>query len=112
LNGGVVTSALTQGLGNGSEPGVAPGFSGYRRFRCRTCGKQFNERAGTALNRAQYPSDVIALAVLWRLGYKLSLRDLPEMFLIRGIVFSYEAGRDWEPTYAGTGGRPASPPLR
>jgi putative transposase len=26
---------------------------GYRRFRCRACGKQFNERSGTALNRAQ-----------------------------------------------------------
>ena len=69
---------------------------GYRRFRCRACGKQFNERAGTALNRTQYPSDVIALVVLWRLRYKLSLRDLPEMFLIRGIVFSHEAVRDWE----------------
>ena len=34
--------------------------------------------------------------VFWRLRYKLSLRDLPEMFLIRGIEFSYEAGRDWE----------------
>jgi transposase-like protein len=69
---------------------------GYRRFRCRTCGKQFNERAGTLLNRAQYRSDVIALVVLWRLRYKLSLRDLPEMFLIRGIVFSHEAVRAWE----------------
>ena len=45
---------------------------GYRRFRCRDCGKQFNERTGTVLNRAQYPSDVIALVVLWRLRYKLS----------------------------------------
>ena len=69
---------------------------GYRRFRCRACGKQFNERSGGILNRAQYPSDVIALVVFWRLRYKLSLRDLPEMFLIRGIEFSYEAVRDWE----------------
>ena len=69
---------------------------GYRRFRCRTCGKQFNERSDTLLNRAQYPSDVIALVVLWRLRYKLSLRDLPEMFALRGIVFSYEAVRAWE----------------
>ena len=37
---------------------------GYRRFRCRACGKQFNERSGTLLNRTQYPSDVIALVVL------------------------------------------------
>ena len=69
---------------------------GYRRFRCRGCGKQFNERSGTVLNRAQYPSDVIALVVLWRLRYKLSLRDLPEMFAVRGMVFSYEAVREWE----------------
>jgi putative transposase len=69
---------------------------GYKRFRCRGCGKQFNERSGTLLNRAQYPSDVIALVVLWRLRYKLALRDLPEMFLVRGIVFSHEAVRAWE----------------
>src|SRR5580700_693196 len=69
---------------------------GYRRFRCRDCGKQFNERTGGSLNRTQYPSDVIALVVFWRLRYKLSLRDLPEMFLLRGIEFTYEAVRDWE----------------
>lgn len=57
---------------------------GYRRFRCRSCGKQFNERTGAVLNRTQYPSGVIALVVLWRLRYELSLRDLPEMFLVRG----------------------------
>ena len=69
---------------------------GYRRFRCRDCGKQFNERSAGILNRAQYPSDVIALVVFWRLRYKLSLRDLPEMFLLRGIEFTYETVRDWE----------------
>jgi putative transposase len=53
---------------------------GYRWFRCRTCGKQFNERSGGALNRTQFPADVIALVVLWCLCYKLSLRGLSEMF--------------------------------
>jgi len=69
---------------------------GYRRFRCRDCGKQFNERSGGLLNRTQYPSDIIALVVFHRLRYKLSLRDLAEIFLLRGIVFSYEAVRAWE----------------
>jgi putative transposase len=69
---------------------------GYRRFRCRACGKPFNERSDTLLNRTQYPSDVIALVVLWRLRDKLALRDLPEMFAVRGIVFSHEAVRAWE----------------
>jgi transposase-like protein len=69
---------------------------GYCRFRCRACGKQCNERTGTVLNWTQYPSDVVALVVLWRLRYKLSLRDLPEMFALRSMVFSYEAVREWE----------------
>jgi len=69
---------------------------GYRRFRCRDCGRQFNERSGGVLNRTQYPSDVIALVVLWRLRYRLTLQDLSEMFLQRGIVFSHEAVREWE----------------
>ena len=55
-----------------------------------------HERTGGVLNRTQYPSDVIALVVFWRLRYKLSLRDLPEMFLIRGIEFSHETVREWE----------------
>ena len=69
---------------------------GYRRFRCRDCAKQFNERSAGVLNRTQYPSDIIALVVLWRLRYRLTLRDLCEMFLQRGIVFSHEAVREWE----------------
>ena len=69
---------------------------GYRRYRCRNCGKQFNERSVGLLNRVRYPSDVIALVVLGRLCYKLSLRDLAELFLTRGFTVSYEAVRDWE----------------
>src|SRR5918998_692987 len=69
---------------------------GYRRFRCRECGKRYNERGGGLLNHTQYPSDIIALVVLWRLRYRLTLRDLAEMFLQRGFVFSHEAVRDWE----------------
>jgi transposase-like protein len=69
---------------------------GYRRFRCRDCGRQFNERSAGLLNRTQYPSDVIALVVLWRLRYRLTLQDLSEMFLERGIIFSHETVRAWE----------------
>jgi putative transposase len=66
------------------------------RFRCRDCQRAFNERTGTPFNRLQYPTDVICLVVLWRFRYKLSLRDLAEMFLQRGIIFTHEAARDWE----------------
>ena len=73
---------------------AGPLVAHQRRFRCR-CGKQFNERSAGVLNKAQYPSDIIALVVLWRLRYKLSLRDLAEMFLTRGFIFTYEAVREW-----------------
>jgi len=56
----------------------------------------FNERTGTPYNHLQYPTDLVLLVVLWRLRYKLSLRDLAEMFLERGFVFSHEAVREWE----------------
>jgi len=58
---------------------------GYRRFRCRTCRRGFNERTGSLFNRLQYPPDVVCLVVLWRVRYKLRLRDLAEMFLDRSL---------------------------
>ena len=69
---------------------------GYRRFRCRTCGRQFNERSGGVLNRTCLPSDIIAFVVFCRLRYRLTLRDLSEILALRGIEASHEAVRDWE----------------
>ena len=69
---------------------------GYRRFRCRDCGRQFNERSGGVLNRTSLPSDIIAFVVFCRLRYRLTLRDLSEILLLRGIEVSHEAVRDWE----------------
>ena len=79
----------------------------YCRSRCRSCARQWNERTGTVLNRAQYPSHVIAFVVLWRLRYKFPLRDLPELFAVRGMVISDEAGRSWhvDETYLKVDGR-------
>ncbi len=69
---------------------------GYRKFRCRHCARGFNERTGTPYNWLQYPTNIVLLVVLWRLRYKLSLRDLAEMSLERGFVFTHETVRDWE----------------
>ena len=48
------------------------------------------------LNRLQVPTDVAFLIVLWRLRLKLSFRDLAEILLLRGLVFSHEAVCEWE----------------
>ncbi len=63
---------------------------GYRTFRCRRCRRIFNERAGTSFNHLHVPTAVVLLVVVWRLRYTLSLRDLAEMFLARGFVFTHE----------------------
>ena len=36
------------------------------------------------------------LVVAWRGRYKLSLRDLVEMFSVRSFDFSHETVREWE----------------
>jgi putative transposase len=64
------------------------------------CRRTFNERTGTPFNFLEYPTDIVLLIVLWRLRYKLSLRDLAEMFLERGFEFTHEAVRDWEAHFA------------
>src|SRR4051812_32196880 len=73
---------------------------GYPAFRCSQCTHRFNERTGTQFNHLQFPTDIVLLVVLWRLRYKLSLRDLAEMFLERGFEFTHEAVRDWEARFA------------
>jgi putative transposase len=73
---------------------------GYRTFRCLVCRRAFNERTGTPFNFLEYPTEIVLLVVLWRLRYKLSLRDIAEMFLVRGFVFTHEAVHDWEARFA------------
>jgi putative transposase len=69
---------------------------GYMTFFCPHCRRTFNERTGTPFNHLEFPTDSVLLAVVWRLRYKLSLRDVAEMFLARGFAFTHEAIRDWE----------------
>ena len=73
---------------------------GYPIFRCHRCKVAFNERTGTAFNHVQFPTDIVMMVVLWRIRYKLSLRDLVEMFAVRGYEFSHETVRDWEARFA------------
>ncbi len=73
---------------------------GYPISRCHNCQRKFNERTGTPFNFLEYPTDIVLLVVLWRLRYRLTLRDLAEMFLDRGLQFTHEAVREWEERFA------------
>ena len=69
---------------------------GYTRFLCQACDRRFNERTGTLFNDLHYPTDIVISAVLWRLRYKLSLRDVAELLLVRGYTVTHETVREWE----------------
>ena len=73
---------------------------GYRLFSCTSCRRRFNERTGTLFNELQFPTDIVLLAVLWRLRYKLGLRDVAELLLQRGYDVSHETIRAWEFRFA------------
>jgi putative transposase len=73
---------------------------GYQIYRCLACKSMFNERTGTPFNDVQCPTDIVMLVVLWRLRYKLSLRDVVEMCAMRGYDFSHETVREWEARFA------------
>jgi transposase-like protein len=73
---------------------------GYQTFVCRDCKRTFNERTGTPFTYLEFPTDIVLLVVLWRLRYKLSLRDLAEMFGERGFAFTHETVRDGESRFA------------
>ena len=73
---------------------------GYRTFGCHDCRSVFNQRTGTAFNDLQHPTDIVMLAVLWRLRYKLSFRDVAELLLQRGFEVTHETVREWEFRFA------------
>lgn len=73
---------------------------GYQVFRCGACRRKSNEPTGTPFNYLELPTDIVFEIVLCRLRYKLSLRNLAEMFLLRGFEFTHEAVREWEERFA------------
>ena len=73
---------------------------GYRTSACRACRRTFNERTGTPVNDLQYPTDIVLLAVLWRLRYTLRFRDVAALLLDRGDAVTHETIRSWEFRFA------------
>ncbi len=62
--------------------------------------RTFNEYTATPFNYLVEPTDILLLVVVYRLCYKLSLRDVAEMFLERGFESTYEVVRDWEARFS------------
>src|SRR5258708_9721147 len=80
------TATSTRERAQKTNLGSAPCF-------CPKCQPVFNERTGTPLNSLEFPTDVVLLAVLWRLRYQRSLRDVAERSFARGFLFTHAAIR-------------------
>ena len=63
---------------------------GYCRFRCRDCGRQFNERSDGFLNRASLPSDIIAFGVFCRPASGTGRKSV--VCPVRSVAMSVETG--------------------
>ena len=73
---------------------------GYPVFRCRVCRRKFNERTGTPFHHLEFPTDIVFQVLFCRFRYKLSFRNLAELFLLRGFEFTHQAMQEWETRFA------------
>jgi len=72
---------------------------GYGQFRCRSCGKQYNERTGTGFNFIQYPTEVVMIAVHYYYRFRNSLDDVVELMVMRGFHLSHQTMHNWVQTF-------------
>jgi len=68
---------------------------GYQQYRCRCCGKQYNERTGTPFNFIEYPNEVVMMALTYYYRYKLSYDDVVEIMMMRGLYLSHQTVYNW-----------------
>src|SRR5258708_34769490 len=68
---------------------------GYTMFFCPNCRHIFNERTGTPFNYLEFPTDIVLLAVLWRVLYQPNLPAGGVVFFVFGVFFSPVKGGGW-----------------
>ena len=91
---------------NGISTGTIGGELTFHIFGDIPC---FGARSASGLStkglehrstHVEVPSDIVFQVLLLRFRYKLSLRDVAEIFLLRGFEFTHEIVRNWEERFA------------
>ena len=67
----------------------------YKRYCCRECCKEYNERTGTPFNYLTHRNEVVMLAVHYYYRFKVSLNDVVELMLMRGFNLSHQTLHNW-----------------
>jgi transposase-like protein len=68
---------------------------GGQRFRCRSCGRRFTRRSGSAFSGRAFADDSIAPAVRWYVRYRLSCPEVSEWLAERGIFVHQSTTYRW-----------------
>jgi transposase-like protein len=72
---------------------------GYEQYRCRSCGKQYNERTGSKLNFIEYRTEVVMIAIHYYYRFKVSLDDVVELMAMRGFHLCHQTVHNWIQTF-------------
>ena len=72
---------------------------GGQRFRCSHCGRRFTRRSRSAFSGRNFPDDVIALAVLWYVRFRLSYAEVSERLAERGVLVDQSTIYRWVQRY-------------
>ncbi len=72
---------------------------GYQQYYCRDCHRQYNERTGSKMNYIEYPTEIVMLAVHYYYHFKVSLDDVVELMLMRGVSLSHQTVQNWAQTF-------------
>jgi len=78
------------------------GFSQSKRrvYRCSSCGKKFNERAGTPFHGLHFPDGDALMGAPLYAKYPLSSYDVAEIMLFNGVKVLHATICEWQPRFA------------
>ena len=67
----------------------------YKKYYCRGCRREYNERTGSKLNFIEYPTEVVMITVYYYYRFKVSLDDVVELMVTRGFHLSHQTVHNW-----------------
>ena len=75
---------------------------GVQQYRCKMCGRQFNERSGTPFAGMRYTPGEVVLALRLRFNYRLSCREVSELMAEMGHPVSLATVLFWTGRFSDT----------
>lgn len=68
---------------------------GYQEYRCRDCGRQFNERTGSVFNYLEYPTEVVILTLWYYFDFNNGYDDVVRLMAQRGVELCHQTVSNW-----------------